>query len=283
MTITARMRTKFLKIIHQYDVWHLSKSVTKKLIKKAKKKCNEELLPWIQSVSNHLWWSVATCDGNTSVMKEKWLSIINHIANKHKWRGGKHFKKCAYRILTRNEKKQVQWLKPGSPALVAHEDLISNTSLLNDMEKLTEFHHTGALEVFHSLMLKYLPKRKNFTYSGMWARTKLASLDHNHNCSRAQAVVKSGIRKGQQRFKVEKPKADKSWVCKPITEPKFYKHLSGMLDDVVKAKQSGVNRVEALPQRPKNIVKEPKPSKQTIIAKHKSRMFPPIQEGENVP
>ena len=52
----------------------------------------------------------------------------------------------------------------------------------------------------------------------------------------------------------------------------FYKHLSGMLDDVVKAKQSGVTRVEVLPQMPKNIVKEPKPSKQTIIEKHTSRM-----------
>ena len=189
VTITARMRTEFPKIIHQYDVWHLSKSVTKKLTKKAKKKCNEELLPWIQSVSNHLWWSVATCDGNTSVMKEKWLSIINHIANKHNWRDGKHFKKCAHRTLTRNEKKQIPWLKPGSPSLVALDDVISNTRRLKDMEKLTEFHHTGALEVFHSLMLKYLPKRKHFTYSGMLARTQLAALDHNHNCSRAQAVV----------------------------------------------------------------------------------------------
>ena len=106
----------------------------------------------------------------------------------------------------------------------------------------------------------------------MLARTQLAALDHNHNCSRAQAVVKSGTCKGQQRFKVEKPKANKSWVCKPIKEPKFYKHLSGMLDDMVKAKQSGVTRVKALPQMPKNIVKEPKPSKQTIIEKHKSRM-----------
>ena len=117
--------------------------------------------------------------------------------------GGKHFKKCAHRTLTRNEKKQLPWLKPGSPALVALEDVISNTRLLKNMEKLPEFHHTGALEVFHSLMLKYLPKRKHFTYSGVLARTQLAALDHNHNCSRAQAVVKSGTRKGQQRFKVE--------------------------------------------------------------------------------
>ena len=193
VTITARMRTAFPEIIHQYDVWHLSKSVTKKLTKKAKKKCNEELLQWIQSVSNHLWWSVATCNGNTSIMKEKWLSIIHHIANKHRWRGGKHFKKCAHHTLTRNEKKQVPWLKPGSLALVALEDVISNARLLKDMEKLSEFYHTGALEVFHSLMLKYLPKRKPFTYSGMLARTQLAALDHNHNCSGGSRVSQNKL------------------------------------------------------------------------------------------
>ena len=88
--------------------------------------------------------------------------------------------------------------------------------LLKDVEKLTEFHHTGALEVFHSMMLKYLPKRNHFSYKSMVTRTQLATLEHNHNCNRKQAVVKSGANKNQQRFKVEKPKANKNWVCKPI-------------------------------------------------------------------
>jgi hypothetical protein len=69
------------------------------------------------------------------------------------------------------------------------------------MEKLTEFRHTGELEVFHSLMLKYLPKRKHFSYRSMLARTQLAALDHNHNFNRVQAVVKSGGNKDQQKFK----------------------------------------------------------------------------------
>ena len=37
-TITAKMRTVFPTIDHQYDVWHLSKWVTKKLSKKSKEK-----------------------------------------------------------------------------------------------------------------------------------------------------------------------------------------------------------------------------------------------------
>jgi uncharacterized Fe-S cluster protein YjdI len=206
ITITARMKSNFPKIKHQYDVWHLSKSVTEKLTKKAKKKCNEDLLPWIQSVSNHLWCSVSTCDEDISVMKEKWLSIIHHVSNKHSWRGCTHFKKCVHHRPSRREKKQVPWLKPGSPALVPIDEVVNNKRLLKDMEKLTEFCHTGELEVFLSIMLKYLPKRNHFSYRCMLARTRLAALDHNHNCNRVQAVIKSGGNKGQQQFKVEKPK-----------------------------------------------------------------------------
>ena len=135
VTITARMRSDFPNIVHQYDVWHLAKSVTKKLTKKAKKKCNEELLPWIQSISNHLWWSVATCDGDISVMIEKWLSIIHHVANKHRWSGCKYFKKCVHNTLHRSEKKLVPWLKPGSSAHVALEEVVNNNRLPKDMEK----------------------------------------------------------------------------------------------------------------------------------------------------
>ena len=160
------------------------------------------------------------------------------------------FKKCVHHRLSRREKQHVPWLKAGSPALVALEEVVNNKRLLKDMEKLTEFCHTGELEVFHSLMLKYLPKRKHFSYRSMLARTQLAALDHNHNCNRVQAVVTSGGNKGQQQFKVETPKANKSWVCTPIKEPKSYKYLSPMLEDVVKAKQNGIKVIKAPPKMP---------------------------------
>ena len=78
-TITAKMRTNYSHIVHQYDVWHLSTWVTKKLTKKEKKKACEELLLWIQSVSNHLWYCAATCDKNVDILREKWLSLLHHI------------------------------------------------------------------------------------------------------------------------------------------------------------------------------------------------------------
>ena len=72
-TIMAKMRTVFPTINHQYDVWHLSKWVTKKSFsKKAKKKGCEELTAWIQCISNHLWCCAATCNGQVEVLREKW-------------------------------------------------------------------------------------------------------------------------------------------------------------------------------------------------------------------
>ncbi len=40
--------------------------------------------------------------------------------------------------------------------------------------QMSQFHHTGELEVYHSLLLKYVPKHLHFSYKGMVARTQLA-------------------------------------------------------------------------------------------------------------
>lgn len=63
------MATEYPDIDHQFDVWHVAKSVTKKLNEKAKLKRNADLLPWIQCVSNHLWWSSATCKEDAEQLK----------------------------------------------------------------------------------------------------------------------------------------------------------------------------------------------------------------------
>ena len=85
--IKALMRTEYKErgVEHQVDVWHLCKNIKSKLAKKAKKKECEELAPWIKSVTNHLWWSAMTCEGNAELLKEKWISILNHVVDKHSW------------------------------------------------------------------------------------------------------------------------------------------------------------------------------------------------------
>ena len=75
VSIKSDMKKNYPDIDHQFDVWHLAKSVTKKLTEKAKKKECSELSPWIKSVSNHLWWCADTCEGDKELLREKWISI----------------------------------------------------------------------------------------------------------------------------------------------------------------------------------------------------------------
>ena len=54
--------------------------------------------------------------------------------------------------------------------------------------------HTGPLEIFHSALLKYLPKRQAFSYEGMKERAYLAIMDHNENIvAREQATTATGV------------------------------------------------------------------------------------------
>ena len=75
----------------------------------------------------------------------------------------------------------------------SHNSEKHNKTLLRDIKMLTGFHHTGALKVFHSLILKYCPKRQHFSYIGMQARIELAILDHNYNTNRKLATTNKGM------------------------------------------------------------------------------------------
>ena len=86
------------------------------------------------------------------------------------------------------------------------EDIVLEKWLLKDLGKVTEFCHTGHLEVYHSLMLKYCPKRQHFSHKWMLARTQLTALDHNANCGREHALVEAGERTGEAGTKLASPK-----------------------------------------------------------------------------
>ena len=50
VSISSTMDKNHREIKHQYDVWHFSKSIVKKLTNKVKLKQCQDLAPWIQSV-----------------------------------------------------------------------------------------------------------------------------------------------------------------------------------------------------------------------------------------
>ncbi|XP_046855113.1 uncharacterized protein LOC124448146, partial [Xenia sp. Carnegie-2017] len=192
----------------------------KKLTKKANIKGNDDLTHWIKSNSNHLWWCSASCNKNAEELVEKWKSVLNHISNKHFWKGNTYFHQCCHQQLTERETKQKKWLSPTSQAYIAAEKVICDKRLLKDLRKLSEFCHTGELEVYHSFLLKYCPKQEHFSFPGMLARTQLAALDHNNNINHDKAVIKSGTNKGQDRYKMIFAKTQKQWAVKAMKEKK---------------------------------------------------------------
>ena len=99
-------RKRYPKIIHQYDVWHISKWITKNLTQKAKKKGNEDLSPWIKCITNHLWWCAQSCNKDAKVLVGQWVSIVNHVSNTHQWKEGKKIKKCQHHKLSKKEQKK---------------------------------------------------------------------------------------------------------------------------------------------------------------------------------
>ena len=184
--IKKEMRVNHGEIDHQFDPWHLAKSVSKKLAAASKKSGCADLAPWIPSIVNHLWWSAESCNKDPDILREKWMSVIHHVTNRHEWPGNRHFYKCQHERLSNEEQRKKKWLKPGSAPHTALVNIVKDKRLLKDLEHLVQFVHTTALEVYHSLYLKYLPKLTHFSHDVMKVGTMLAALDHNCNVNRPQ-------------------------------------------------------------------------------------------------
>ena len=139
--VGALMKSQYTYISHQFDVWHMAKGVAKQLTQKGKLKHCEQLLPWILSISNHLWWAAQTRNGDAQLLTEKWTSIVYHIRNVHKWDGGEGsvFNKCVHPILPLEEQRSKKWLRSGSLIHTTLKNIVYNKTLLRDIRMLTGF------------------------------------------------------------------------------------------------------------------------------------------------
>uniref|UniRef100_A0A3B3WQK4 Uncharacterized protein n=1 Tax=Poecilia mexicana TaxID=48701 RepID=A0A3B3WQK4_9TELE len=116
--IIKEMRVNNPKKRHEFGRWHVARGVSKKLAAAAKWKSCEDLAEWIRSIINHFWWRTQTCGGNAETLKEKWVSLIHHVTNRHD---------CQRTKL---------WLRPGSDAHVGK--MIKDKQLLKDLDRLTK-------------------------------------------------------------------------------------------------------------------------------------------------
>ena len=133
-----------------------------------------------------------------------------HIKNVHEWKDHAVFRQCAHREYSLQELKMKAWLKESSLAYAALRKILTDKWLLNDLKYLTDFNHTGTLEVYHSIYNKYSPTRLHFSYSGMIARAQLVVLDFNSGVGLEQ----SNNKQGDLRYKHQFSKITQSWVVK---------------------------------------------------------------------
>ncbi|KAG1671219.1 THAP domain-containing protein 10 [Nymphon striatum] len=67
-------------ITHLFDIWHISKSLKRKLLALSKEKGCEDLAKWINSIINHLYWSVISTPLNQpDVINAKTLLAVLHF------------------------------------------------------------------------------------------------------------------------------------------------------------------------------------------------------------
>ncbi len=273
--IRSVMRKHYSHINHQFDVYHIANNIRKKLTELARLKKHATLAPWMKSVQNHIWFSSRQCDGNPEKLVELFTSIIYHVAGKHSWSGNQYVNCCLHGPLDPDKQAGKLWLKGAT--LQALKDIIFNPTLLRDIRQISLFCHTGRLESYHSNLLVYCPKRQEFDFACMQARTELAILHHNANVGRKQATVKKPTEKsmseGSARYKMAWKKQTASWVARPAYEASSTDHLQALVLRVLQVADKGIDVSAYKPSKPtaKNIAKKEAPEKSWLISRHKSR------------
>ena len=168
-SIACAMDKQHQESRHRFDVWRLSKSIVKKLTKKSQIKSNEELKPWIRSVSNHRWWCSRTRERIVDVLREKWKSLLYHVTNEHHCTVNTHFHQCVHPRLTEQEITEEEVAHARLPCICHPGGYWPGENAAERSGKGYIILPHRNLEVYHSLMLKYCPKRQHFSHIwGCW-------------------------------------------------------------------------------------------------------------------
>ncbi|KAI2667129.1 11S globulin [Labeo rohita] len=286
-SIRKLMRESYGNIRHEYDPWHVNKSLKKKLASVSNKKNYRELRPWLRSISNHLYWSCSSSHGDEQECVRRWTSVLHHIRGIHRWEENGREYQCAHPPLSEEDQEKKRWLEHDSPAFRALTELVEEKTLLRDLRQMALFKHTGSLEVFHNVTLKYAPKRLHFAYDSMRARTELAIIDHNMNIGRKQKTLEGKETALPQIFVFSKQyrnpqykyvytKTTQQWVAKPVYEPTSQEFRKDLMEDVLNMREE--KSLEPWPRPPplpkrllQNIAPVPRPDPSELVAQRLSR------------
>ena len=105
-TVIKFLKDNFPFLEMQHDLWHIGKSIKKKLKALPKPSDQQEVSVWCQAIINHLYYFATTSDGNAELLLEKWHSVLYHITGVHSWCSDSDFKlhkSCDHDLLDEEE------------------------------------------------------------------------------------------------------------------------------------------------------------------------------------
>ena len=95
---------------HYFDIWHVARPITKKLLKASKEKGCEVISNLIRGISKHLYWCTTSSKPRFgSLISAKWHSFLRHVADKHKNHPDTLYSECNHGHLERRK-----WFKVGN-------------------------------------------------------------------------------------------------------------------------------------------------------------------------
>ena len=133
-------------------------------------------------IINHFWWCCRTCEDDQKLLKEKWVSLLFQIRNKHTWETDKSFtllNRCAHPPLPIHQEEDVEWLDANSQADFQALWTVLDKSLLKISASWQNSATLANMKFFHSLINKYSPKHQHFFIASQYAQHQLSVMDHN--------------------------------------------------------------------------------------------------------
>ncbi|XP_040074125.3 uncharacterized protein LOC115325300 [Ixodes scapularis] len=265
--VECHMRTMESGTKHYFDTWHISKGVKKKLLAASRSGPCKDLEVWVQPVNNHLYHCAALGEGNGPLMVSMWMSLLNHVVNKHDGHDGPYHE-CLHQPLSDRA-----WLAVGTPAYEKLRSIVASPRLLKDIQHLSPGTQTYYVEAFNSLLLGFASKSRVFSPEGMEARTLVAVLHFNENVGREQATT----REGELCFKIATPRSRKGHsTARPKPADATFQYRDELLDELMVCLGKWPTLKEAVAANPPDhpppmCASYPRPPKSELIVARRTR------------
>ncbi|XP_049516299.1 uncharacterized protein LOC125942187 [Dermacentor silvarum] len=249
------------EVDHLFDAWHVCKGLNKKLLQAEKSTGCVAIGLWTRSIVNHLYFSVQCGNGNSDLAVAVWMSVMNHVQDKH------HGHSLLYDRCQHGNLEPRKWIFPGTHAYDKLSSLLTNKRLLNDIRQMSPHMQTFSVESFHAIINRFAPKAYAYSFHGMFARTALAALHYNENADKGQAVTLSG----ELRWKVKHPKARNGEASvSSIKQEPTYGYVSRLFCTLEEYVNGGTPYV--LPAKPPHVASSSGPvDKTSLVQSHLSR------------